>query len=161
MKVDMKIPAKSLEPLADYVEPKFGNIYDFDIDAGVEELTELRHVIQYFLLFVAAGKLRDAALAELGAVEGGDLQWLMKAVTARFQGWEIAHAFHVAAVKAVLSLDEIVGPVKSWRDASHQDDVAVWLDSRKRGATGYSSSARLASRPNSARFFVSACATGP
>jgi hypothetical protein len=42
----------------------------------------------------------------------------------------VAYAFHLAALKAVPTLDQLIGKLDTWPDVSSlQEDVGVWLNS--------------------------------
>jgi ABC-type phosphate/phosphonate transport system substrate-binding protein len=56
----------SLEPLADYLEPQFGNIYDYDILVRQEWTDELRQAVRHFIVDLAEDELYRHALERLG-----------------------------------------------------------------------------------------------
>jgi transposase len=131
------------EPLADYLEPQFGNIYvynlveqnGFDVQPWTDEL---RQAVNHYLVHEVTDDEYAAFLSQfeheyempLGGREG-QVEFIMKVAEA----WEIAYAFHLAAVSAVPTLDALIGHLKNWPREDQpwgaedeQWDAAAWLD---------------------------------
>jgi transposase len=126
----------SLEPLADSLKPQFGNIYDYNLGnydgpgIEVQEWTdELREAVKHYLLTEVDDDLFASLLDWLALeVPAGDRGRQIDVIIERSEAWEIAHAFHLIAVVAVPTLDELIGQAPSWSDGSMQVDAAEWLD---------------------------------
>jgi transposase len=124
----------TLEPLADYLEPQFGNIYEYNLPGSgsfeVQEWTdELRPAVKQYLVREVSDDDYAAFLDELAFdVPAGARTDQADHIIERAEAWEIAHAFHLAAVKAVPTLDELIGQHDAWSDASLQVDAGEWLD---------------------------------
>lgn len=125
----------SLEPLADYLEPQFGNIYDYKLPAPrsvleVQEWTEeLRRAVWNYLVHEVGDDGYAAFLNEYRyVVPRGDRKAEAADIIKAAEAWEIANAFHLAAVKAVPTLDQFIGQLETWPDVNVRVDVAEWLD---------------------------------
>lgn len=124
----------SLEPLADYLEPQFGNIYDwdnsvvpydtdsFDIQPWTEEV---RQAIRHYLLHEAPQEL--AAIAFPRSEDTSVEQWADN-VLEHHQPWEVAYEFHRAAVAALPTFDSLIGHLDTWPYEDDRDDAAEWLE---------------------------------
>ncbi|MCP3797959.1 transposase [Allokutzneria sp. A3M-2-11 16] len=131
----------TLEPLADYLQPRFGNIYEDDLTAVADgldvrpwtpELTQA--VMQYLVREITDeqyAQFCDAfeSMVSSPAIPQGSREEQAAPIVKRCLPWEIAYAFRIAALRAVPTLDELVKQVGSWegRDQGGREDVAEWL----------------------------------
>jgi transposase len=124
----------SLEPLADYLEPQFGNIYDWDNSVVPYDTDSfdsqpwtdgVRQAIRHYLLHEAPQELAAIAFprSENTSVE----QWADN-VLEHHQPWEVAFEFHKAAVASLLTLDALIGHLDTWLYEDDRDDAAEWLE---------------------------------
>ena len=119
------------ELLANYLEPRFGNIYD-DLLTWRDDpwSTELKDAVRHFLLQV----LDEHILAELLDRPGDQppdepsRQREVDDFIAGQQPWEVALAVRNAAVVVVPTLDELIGQLETWPDGDIEFDVETWLD---------------------------------
>ena len=124
------------ELLANYLKPRFGNIYD-DPDAGEGQpwSPELKDAVRHFLLHV----LDDRVFAELRGHPGDQLpdesarQREVDKFIAGGQPWEVALAVHYAAVVVVPTLDELIGQWDTWPSGEEEFDVETWLEAHASG----------------------------
>jgi transposase len=125
----------TLEPLADYLQPRFGNIYTDNLSAddgfvGYRPWTpELEQAVGHYLIHEATDQDYARFLDEVDAdVSSGSREEQAASVMEQQLPWEIACAFHWAAVNAVSTLDQLLGDAKVWEDIGQRDDATVWLD---------------------------------
>lgn len=124
----------SLDPLADYLKPRFGNIYGYNLIVlhgnELQEWTdELRQAIKHYLVHEVSDTDYAAFVGELEyEPPPGTRESQADAIIDLHDAWEIAHAFHQAAVKAIPALDGLIGQRASWQHAGQQEDAAEWLD---------------------------------
>ncbi len=124
-----KHPA-SLEPLADYLEPQFGNIYgyNFIVVDGIDVqpwTAELRQAIKRYLLDEASEDLVDYAFGR-----GEDVsqdEWV-EGIIKDYQPWEVANLFRKAVVMSLPSLGALIGDLQTWPDEDKRWDAACWLE---------------------------------
>jgi hypothetical protein len=131
----MSNPGYNLAPLADYLALKFGDIYDYkfiDDDNGIEVqlwTPELAATVKQYLVHEVPDDKFAAFLNALSYEASRDSREdQAEDIVTRFQAWEVAHAFHSAAVRAVPTLDDLIGHLNTWLSADQQDDAADWLD---------------------------------
>lgn len=119
----------SLEPLADYLQPQFGNIYDFKpINADGPEIQawtdELRAAVKQYLLHVGPPELVESAFG-ISPDEAPDE--LLQEVLSSYQPSVVAHALHLATVRS-MSLDQLIGHLDSWPSEDERWDTEHWLE---------------------------------
>jgi transposase len=124
----------TLEPLADYLEPRFGNIYYFALTAVVDFVKvrpwnpALEQAIRRYLVHEAAGELYARFLDALEySVPDGSREEQARAIVQKSLPWQIAFAFHLATVRAITTLDELIGDLDRWEDTDQRWDTAEWL----------------------------------
>ncbi|WP_216587772.1 hypothetical protein [Streptomyces brasiliscabiei] len=127
-------PANPYELLANYLEPRFGNIYEYNVqDAGfdAQEWTdELREAVLHYL----EHELPEAVVAvffeyQAGAME--DPTSKHAAIDRLMQSnepWELAHDVRRAAVKAAPTLDALIGHLDTWPSEDERADAEEWLE---------------------------------
>ena len=136
----MTLPEHSLEPLADYLELEFGNIYAYGLPyAGsfqCQEWTDkLRRAVKRYLVHEMGSEeyrqfllvFSDTPNSTFGlAVDSRDKQVerIIDVVEAR----DIAAACHSAAINAIPELDQVVTADEAWGDTASRVDVSNWLD---------------------------------
>lgn len=126
----------SLEPLADYLKPQFGDIYSCNLHGPdgpgieVQEWTdELRDAVKHYLLTEVNDEILAALLDWLWLDMGqGDRGQQIDVLIEQVEAHQIAHTLHLIAVVAVPTLDELIGSRSSWSGDGLQDDVVEWLD---------------------------------
>jgi transposase len=120
----------SLEPLADYLEPQFGNIYEYNIVDAVYDVQqwtdELRRAIKHYLLHEASEDLVNGAFGRDGDVSPDER---VEQIISDYQPWEVAHALHLEVVRSFGTLDELIGHLSSWSNEDERWDAQEWLDS--------------------------------
>jgi hypothetical protein len=117
----------SFEPLMDYLEPSFGNIYDsdeFEVQPWTQELIQ---AVNRFVHEVDE-PLYVCALNRLG-IETMDKERseAVQLVTSRWQPWEVALAFREASVILRPIPGELVKDAGKWSDEDEREDVVLWL----------------------------------
>lgn len=121
-----------LEPLARYLEPRFGNIYGWDNtivpyapDGFFQPWTdELRQAVRHYLLHEAPEPLLKAAFPHRQPAHPAD--WAEDELGG-YQPWEIALRFHEAAVILLPTLDALIGQLQTWPYEDDREDAADWL----------------------------------
>lgn len=124
-----------LEPLARYLEPRFGNIYDWDstivpyiaVDGfDVQPWTEeVRQAVKHYLLLEAPEPLLDTAFPN---PEGARTEeWVDEALEG-YQPWEVGLRFHEAAVALLPTLDALIGHLQIWPYEDDREDAEYWLE---------------------------------
>jgi transposase len=124
-----------LEPLARYLEPRFGNIYDWDntvvpyIDVDgfdVQPWTdELRQVVKHYLLREAPVRLLNAAFPHRQEARPAD--WADEELEG-YQPWEVGLRFHEAAITLLPTLDALIGHLQTWPYEDDREDAFDWLE---------------------------------
>jgi transposase len=133
------------ELLANYLEPRFGNIYEYNLGetdiAGYDIqlwTDELRNAVKQYLLHdipaAVAGWLFKHDNDEPADTASKEAR--VDAFVDRTQPWEVALAVHEAAVSAVPTLDQLIGDKTDWDafGANHQEHVETWLDAHATAA---------------------------
>jgi transposase len=125
----------TLDPLADYLEPRFGSIYadDLTADDGFVDYRpwtpDLKQAVTQYLVHEVTDEDYARFVEELFYdVPDGSREVQAAAIVDQQPPWEIAYAFHRAAVKAVPTLDQLIGDRDTWEDAGQQDDAQFWLE---------------------------------
>lgn len=125
-----------LEPLLDYLQPRFGSIYADELTVEFDGVDvrpwtpEFRKAVVYFLVHEFDDALYGLFLNRLDIeVYGTSREEQAVNIVERTFVWEIGLAIYEAAVQAVPTLDQIIGDDKTGEDASRQLDVADWIDS--------------------------------
>lgn len=124
------------EPLATYLEPHFGNIYgiNFDQSEYIDEQVwtpELAEAVNQYVLHEVGDDDYARFLDELAftvSIPDDSRETQASVIIDKAQPWEIAHAFHIAAVKAVPTLDQLIGHLDAWPSENDRYDVALWLE---------------------------------
>src|ERR1700722_19850542 len=110
----MSCMTSSHEPLADYLEPSFGDIYDtdnFEAQPWTEALRKT--VIQY--LTTVDEQLYECAMDCLGLkAERGARSEEVQYVISSWRPWEVADAFHRTAVVLQPSPENLVTEKSHW-----------------------------------------------
>lgn len=116
-----------LEPLADYLEPIFRNIYDTDDFEAQPWTPELQQAVSRFVSEVDE-PLYACALNRLG-IETVDKERseAVQLLTSERRPWEVAFAFREAAVILRPVPDELFKDVRQWSDEDEREDVVLWL----------------------------------
>jgi transposase len=120
----------SLDPLAHYLEPRFGDIYSYELE-GVDGPNaqrwpaELRDAVKQYLLVDGPAQLITKAFPR-GNGESAN-EWAEDIFEA-YAPWEVAYDLHLEAVRAVPYLDELVGYRRAWLSKDERTDAAVWLE---------------------------------
>lgn len=134
------IPAvNTYEPLVDYLEPRFGNLYDWDntmvpyVDENgfdVQPWTEeLREAVADYLLHEVSDADYTALLQEVGRGPSDDRAEQVAWITTHNQPWEVAYASHRVATKNAPTLHAVLRhrpPELGPEDL--KDDAATWLE---------------------------------
>lgn len=123
-----------LEPLARYLEPQFGNVYDWENsivpyvaegDFDVQPWTdEVRQAVRNYLLHGVPKQLLEAAFPHH---KGDPPEEWVDDVLASNQPWEVAYLFHEGAVASLPTLDALIGHLQTWPFEDDRDDAADWL----------------------------------
>lgn len=129
------VDSSNLEPLAGYLEPRFGNIYDDNFQGEGASLkfqgwtAELRATVRQYLVHEMTDDDYGALLDELlYGVSDGSREVQADFIIGHHEAWEIAYACHLVAVKAVPSPTELIGTQShTWESEDQQVDVAHWL----------------------------------
>ncbi|GAA3894278.1 hypothetical protein GCM10023084_53880 [Streptomyces lacrimifluminis] len=122
------------EPLANYLEPIFGNIYEYNMDEPgfdrQEWTNELREAVIHYLehglpedIAVTLFCLDGEALKDPG-VKRAAIDDLLKGCDA----WEVAFEVRGAAVRAVPTLDQLIGHLDAWPSRDEAVDAELWLE---------------------------------
>jgi transposase len=124
----------SLEPLADYLEPEFGNIYDcnFTVVDGfdVQQWTpELQMAVKRWLMHEVPLDLRSELALRLGYPEhdAGAKEKEIDALFESYEPWEIANIVRQVAVVAIPTLEALIGHLGEWPFEDVRWDASVWL----------------------------------
>jgi transposase len=127
---------RDFELLATHLAPRFGNIYEHNLDGGdagydVQPWTdELRDTVRNYLLHELPDEVADY-LFTADTVEPRDLASRQAQVDALIDGvqpWEVALAVRAAAVSAVPMLDQLIGHLDAWRWEDERMDTITWLE---------------------------------
>ncbi|WP_040694328.1 transposase [Nocardia vinacea] len=123
------------EILAIHLDPRFGNIYEYNMDGGdvefdVQEWTdELRVAVRDYLHRELPADVSDRLLiSDGGPVDGTNKAALVDEVL-ESQPWEVAIAVRNAAVAAVPTLRQLIGDFDEWPSEDERLDADNWLDS--------------------------------
>lgn len=121
----------SLDPLADYLKPTFGNIYEYKLervdDFLLQEWTaELRQAVKYFFRHEAPPHLPEDAFG--APADGETLDEWIEQVIKDYQPREVAYFLRRAAVAASLSLEELVDRLVKKAVGVRRWDIGHWLD---------------------------------
>lgn len=124
----------SLEPLADYLAPQFGDIYEFDAGVFTRAWTDkLRQAVRHYLVDVADNESYRHAIRHLFEWDwdlADDRAQAAKSIVTHEDPWEVADAFHKAAVILQPSLDGLITRLNSWENAGDRNeclDAVYWL----------------------------------
>jgi hypothetical protein len=131
------------EPLADYLEPRFGSIYDWDnssIRWGVEGgfdvqrwTVELKAAVTHYFLHEVSDADYAALLQETGSRPSDDRAAEVGWIVDHNQPWEVADACHKAAIDKAPTLGAVLNPRLSELGAEDLIwDAALWLDANAR-----------------------------
>jgi hypothetical protein len=122
------------EILANYLEPRFGNVYDHDEPPAWSR--QLYHEVRTFLMRKLPKdvwkRFTDDTTLE-GAERLSSLEDLVNDLVRQNDICELSLLIRNAAVAAVPTLDQLfneLGLTNAWPSAEEQWDVAVWLDAR-------------------------------
>ncbi|MGX1778663.1 hypothetical protein ACWIGW_41605 [Nocardia brasiliensis] len=122
------------ELLAVHLDPRFGNIYEYNMDDGdvgydVQQWTdELRDAVRDYLLHDIPADVRERLFgAHVGDSVPGtngdeDVDRLL-----RLEPWEVALEVRIAAVSAVPTLHELIGHLDDWPSEDERCDAEPWL----------------------------------
>jgi transposase len=124
-----------LEPLATYLDSRFGDIYAYNFtsdDAGreIQRWTdELRASVQQYLSHEMTNDAYEALLDELFyGVPDAPREAQAESIIDHHQAWEIAYACHIVAVKALPTLTDLIDEQShAWESEDQKVDVARWL----------------------------------
>lgn len=126
-------PTDSLDPLADYLEPRFGNVYDkYYGFIGKEWPADLRQAVRHYLIHEADDDLYRQALALLTGrsyedVQANDRAEEADAMLAQEDPWNVIYTFHEAAVILRPTLESLITSLDSWAD-DNDLEAAIWLE---------------------------------
>lgn len=127
------VPTDSLDPLTEYLAPRFGNVHDtsYSFERG-KWPDELRQAVQRYLVEVADDDLYRQALARLTSrsyeqLGANDRAQEAEAILAQAGSWDVIYAFHEAAVILRPTLESLITNLDSWDD-DHDLDAALWLE---------------------------------
>ncbi|MDX2697473.1 transposase [Streptomyces ipomoeae] len=122
------------ELLGEYLEPQFGNIYEYNVEDpayDVQEWTdELREAITHYLTSAIPQEVAtvlfglDAEMLE----NPPQRRTAIGALIQQNEPHEIAYEVYQAAVKAVPSLDQLIGHLDRWQNQHERDDADLWLE---------------------------------
>lgn len=133
------------ELLAKWLEPRFGNIYEYNMNGGdvgwdVQEWTdELKEAVRDYLLHEIPDDVyhqlvvSDPGLPQLHLLDPGwppkdmDKQTQVAELIAVYEPWALALEIHGAAVKIVPTLDQLIGDLKEWPSMDEREDASLWL----------------------------------
>jgi transposase len=125
------------ELLANALESRFGNIYEYNLDGGdsgfdVQPWTDdLKTAVRDYLLHDLPDDVaRCWFVTEMGVllVDNTLQETDIDEILARNEPWEVALSVRYAAVRAVPTLDELIGHQENWHSEDDRTDAAVWLD---------------------------------
>jgi hypothetical protein len=132
---NMRDELPRFELLARHLWPKFGDIYDYNLNGGEivvnpqEWTVELREAVKAYLL----SELPADAASYLFTLDDWTQQnavtkrEAVDALIARTEPWEVAMEVRRAAVYAVQTLDELIGDLDDWPSEDERSDVEEWL----------------------------------
>ncbi|MBF6546982.1 transposase [Nocardia brasiliensis] len=128
------------ELLAIHLDPRFGNIYEYNMDGGdvgydVQQWTdELRDAVRDYLLHDIPADVRERLSGTDDSVPGTngeeDVDRLL-----RFEPWEVGLEVHIAAVVAVPTLHELIGHLDDWPSEDERCDAETWLQAHGEGVS--------------------------
>ncbi|KAF0835711.1 transposase [Nocardia caishijiensis] len=133
-----EILGNKFELLANYLEPKFGNLYEFnvandgDIGYDPQEWTdELREAVRHYLLHevpkdVGTYLFGDGSELAADASKEAHIDRMLEA-----EPWEVAQEVRVAAVAATPSLRDVIEPTEDWPLEDVRLDAATWLETHR------------------------------
>ena len=132
----MQQPSNSLEPLADYLRPRFGSIYDYNFRTvgqfDVQDWTdELKEAVEHYLIYEVPEELRAPLGTRLRLRRASKKD--AKDIIAIYQPWEIANIFRDASVIALPSLDALIGHSRRWPSETERWDADTWLEAHSSG----------------------------
>lgn len=123
------------ELLTHHLWPEFGDIYDYNLNGGEvgvdpqEWTVELEEAVTRYLLDELPANVAPY-LFDLDAETLKDTATKREAVDAlitRAEPWEVALEAQRAAVKAVPTLDELIGHLNGWPSEAELSDAEEWL----------------------------------
>lgn len=125
-----------LEPLAAYLEPQFGNIYEYNLQSADDVgfniqpwMPELQTAVTHYLVHEVIAEDWQPFLDELDCdVPDGTRDEQAAFIIAHDEPWVVAYASHLAVLNAVPALGQLIGQLETWPDAGLQEDVSVWLN---------------------------------
>lgn len=124
------------ELLAKYLDPQFGNIYEYNVPPdsfasidGQEWTAELRDAVRHYLIHEMPAAVReqlvDSKTADHTHPETGD-RWVNALL--ELAPWEVALEVRNAAIAAVPTLHELIGHLDAWPSADEELDTVTWLE---------------------------------
>lgn len=118
----------SLEPLADYLEPRFGNIYDGDFDESERQqwTGDLKRAVKCYLLREDSKRLSERAFGPRSESENLD-EWA-EAIIKDYEPWEVAYALRRTVVVSLPSLGALIGDLQAWPSQEERCDATHWLE---------------------------------
>lgn len=135
---ESETPINAYEPLADYLEPRFGNIYDGEnsivpyVDRNgwrVQTWTDaVRAAIREYLLQVAPEPLLRQAFPDYMGERTE--AWADSLLDTFPEPWEVAYWLHETAVTSVPTLEALIGGLQAWPELPEdvRADVTDWLE---------------------------------
>ncbi|SMD14668.1 transposase [Kibdelosporangium aridum] len=121
--------------LTRHLWPKFGDIYDYNLNGGEvsvdpqEWTAELKKAVRDYLL----NELPDDVAPYLFDLDAGTLKnaaakhVAVDVLITEAEPWEVAIKVQQAAVKAVPTLDELIGHLSDWPSEDERADTEEWL----------------------------------
>lgn len=130
----MNHPFTTLEPLADYLQSEFGNIYEYNFKGEgqfeVQEWTgDLKQAVKGYLMEKAPEDLGNQVIDKLASAthDTESREQRVASIIERYEPWEIAHTFHEAAVIAVPTSHALIGYIDHWSYENERIDASLWL----------------------------------
>ena len=112
-----------LEPLATYLAPHHGDIYDYD--SWTDDLLE---AVRLYLIKVVPEQLYIGFLDYAGReVPSGHRAKQVEYVLSKYFPWELAGTFHDVAVLTMPTLDQLIDEIERVPSMGDSGDVALWL----------------------------------
>jgi transposase len=117
------------EPLANYLKPHFGNIYKDELASTWT--SELKSAVTRYVVDEAPELLYEAFLRELDdEVPEASRDMQAAFIIEHHEPQQVAHAFHIAAVKVVSTFQELMEELRDvWEFEDWKMDARYWLES--------------------------------
>jgi hypothetical protein len=124
------------ELLANYLRPRFGNIYEYNLNGGLafhdyqEWTDDLKDAVRHYLLYELPADVEHWLLATRDANESKQekVEWLLE-----LQPCDVALIVRRAVVVAVPSLEELIARVEVWPSEDDRSDALYWLEAHLSG----------------------------